>query len=45
VGGDVAAARRWTLVAGAKYNPFLYKADTPEPLSARQQVYAAGVRF
>ena len=45
VEGDVAVARRWTLVAGAKYNPFLYKADTPEPLSARQQVYAAGVRF
>ena len=45
VEGDVAVARQWTLVAGAKYNPFLFKADTPEPLSARQQLYAAGVRF
>ena len=45
VEGDVAVARQWTLTAGAKYNPFLYKADTPEPLSARQQLYAAGVRF
>ena len=43
--GDVAVARQWTLTAGAKYNPFLFKADTPEPLSARQQLYAAGVRF
>ena len=43
VEGDVAVARQWTLTAGAKYNPFLYKADTPEPLSARQQLYAAGV--
>ena len=42
--GDVAVGRQWTFVAGAKYNPFLYKADT-EPLSARQQLYAAGVRF
>ena len=45
VEGDVAVARQWTLTAGAKYNPFLFKADTPEPLSARQQLYAAGVRF
>ena len=42
VEGDVAVARQWTLTAGAKYNPFLYKADTPEPLSARQQLYAPG---
>ena len=42
VEGDVAVARQWTLTAGAKYNPFLFKADTPEPLSARQQLYAAG---
>ena len=45
VEGDLAVGRRWTLTAGAKYNPFLYKADTPEPLSARQRLYAAGVRF
>ena len=35
VEGDLAVARRWTLVAGAKYNPYLFRSDTPEPLSAR----------
>ena len=45
VEGDLAVSRQWTLTANAKYNPFLYKEDTPEPLSARQRLYAAGVRF
>ena len=45
VEGDLAVGRQWTLTAGAKYNPFLFKEDTPEPLSARQRLYAAGVRF
>lgn len=42
--GDVAVGRRWTLTAGAKYNPFLFRQDT-EPVSARQRAFGAGVRF
>ena len=42
--GDVAVGRRWTLTAGAKYNPFLFRPDT-EPVSARQRAFGAGVRF
>ena len=44
VEGEMAVERRWTLVAGAKYNPFLFKADE-EPVSARQRLVAAGMRF
>ncbi len=44
VEGDLAVGRRWTLVAGAKYNPYLFRPDT-EPLSARQRLVAAGARF
>ncbi|MBQ3766584.1 MAG: DUF3575 domain-containing protein [Bacteroidales bacterium] len=44
VEGDMAVGRRITLVAGAKYNPYLFNADE-EPLSARQRLVAAGVRF
>ena len=44
--GDVAVARQWTLVAGAKYNPFLYKADTPNRCrpgsNSMPQAYAIG---
>ena len=42
--GDVAVGRRWTLTAGAKYNPFLFRPDS-EPVSARQRLFGAGVRF
>ncbi|MBR1705301.1 MAG: DUF3575 domain-containing protein [Bacteroidales bacterium] len=42
--GSASVARRWTLVAAARYNPFLYQAEEG-PVSARQQVYAAGVRY
>ena len=45
VEGDLAVARQWTVVAGTKYNPYLFRDDTPEPLSARQRLYAAGLRF
>ena len=44
VEGSIAVGRQWSMVAEAKYNPFLFQRDG-EPLSARQQVYAAGVRF
>ena len=44
VEGDMAVARRWTVLAGAKYNPFLFRSGS-EPLSARQRVVATGVRF
>ncbi len=42
---SAAIARRWSIHAGIKYNPFLFKAETPDPLSARQQLYRAGVRY
>ena len=45
VEGDLAVARRWTLIAGAKYNPYLFRSETPEPLSARQRLVSAGMRF
>ncbi|MBO4633977.1 MAG: DUF3575 domain-containing protein [Bacteroidales bacterium] len=42
--GSVAAGQHWSITAVAKYNPFLFQKDG-EPLSARQRVYGAGVRF
>ena len=42
--GSVATGKHWSVTAVAKYNPFLfYKGE--QPVSARQQVYGAGVRF
>ena len=37
-------ARRWTLVAGVKYNPFTW-GDDYKPLSDRQRSVEAGARF
>ena len=42
---SMAVARRWSLHAGAKYNPFLYHRRDGLPLTSRQQVYAVGARF
>ncbi|MBR6931760.1 MAG: DUF3575 domain-containing protein [Bacteroidales bacterium] len=42
---SAALSRRWSIDAGLKYNPFLFRAGTPEPVSARQQLYRAGVRY
>lgn len=45
VEGEVTTGRHWSLTAVAKYNPFLFKGKEGEPLSARQQLYGAGVRY
>lgn len=45
VEGGVAASRHWSLTAVAKYNPFLFQNREGEPVSARQQLYGAGVRY
>lgn len=38
--------RHWSLVAGAKYNPFTFKQnDSAHQFQLRQQSYAFGVRF
>ena len=42
--GAVAFDQHWSAVATAKLNPFLFKYKG-EPVSARQQVLAAGVRW
>ena len=42
---SMAVARRWSLHAGAKYNPFLYHKRDGQPLTARQQAYALGARY
>lgn len=42
--GSVATGRHWSVTAVAKYNPFMYwKGD--EPVSMKQQLYGAGVRY
>lgn len=39
-------SRRWSLVAGARYNPFTFrKGDPVRQFQLRQQSYAAGVRL
>ena len=41
-----ALSRHWSLVAGAKYNPFTFrKNDSTDQFQLRQQSYALGVRF
>lgn len=42
--GSLAAGQHWSVTAVAKYNPFLFEKNG-EPLSMRQQLYGAGVRF
>lgn len=39
-------SRRWSIVAGAKYNPFTFrKGDTENQFQLRQQSYSLGVRM
>lgn len=42
--GSVALDRHWSVEATAKYNPFQYTRGEA-PLSAKQQLYAAGTRY
>ena len=40
-----AVARRWSLVAGARYNPFTFRKGDPErQFQNRQQSYSVGMR-
>ena len=40
-----AVSRRWSLVAGARYNPFTFRAGDPErQFQSRQQSYSVGMR-
>ena len=39
-------SRRWSIMAGVRYNPFTFRADDPQnQFQLRQQSYAAGVRL
>ena len=39
-------SRRWSLMAGVRYNPFTFRADDPQnQFQLRQQSYAAGARL
>ena len=41
-----AFARKWSLVAGARYNPFTFRKNDPQrQFQLRQQSYALGARF
>ena len=41
-----AVSRRWSLVAGARYNPFTFRAGDPErQFQSRQQSYSVGMRL
>lgn len=43
---SVAVSRHWSLVAGAKYNPFTFnESDLEEQFQYRQQTYSVGVRL
>ena len=42
---DYAISRRWTLLAGAKYNPFTYKSGTPAQFQLRQAEVHLGTRY
>ena len=45
VDGSYAFSRRWSLVAGARYNPFTFrKGDPDRQFQSRQQSYAVGMR-
>ena len=44
--GSYAVSRRWSLTAGARYNPFTFrKADPARQFQFRQQSYALGARM
>ena len=39
-------SRRWSIMAGVRYNPFTFRADDPQnQFQLRQQSYAAGARL
>lgn len=42
--GMLSVGKQWSVGAGVKYNPFLYREDTA-PLSARQRLFSLGTRF
>lgn len=45
VDASYAVARRWSLVAGARYNPFTFRKGDPErQFQNRQQSYSVGMR-
>lgn len=46
VDASYAASRHWSIVAGARYNPFTFNADNPDrQFQYRQQSYAVGARW
>lgn len=46
VDASYSVSRHWSVVAGARYNPFTYNAGDPgRQFQMRQQSYAAGVRL
>lgn len=46
VEGSVSLSRRWSLTAGARYNPFTYRKNDPQrQFQLRQQSYALGARL
>lgn len=46
VDASYAIARRWSLTAGARYNPFTFNAGDPEKqFQYRQQTYSVGMRL
>ena len=43
---SISVARQWTINAGVKYNPFMFKAgEDNHDVSNRQRLFAAGARF
>lgn len=45
IDASYAVARRWSLIAGARYNPFTYRKGDPEKqFQYRQQSYSVGMR-
>lgn len=46
VEGSYSVSRRWSITAGARYNPFTYRKGDPErQFQLRQQSYAIGARL
>lgn len=46
VDASYAVSRRWSLVAGARYNPFTFRKGDPErQFQSRQQSYSVGMRM
>lgn len=46
IDASYAVSRRWSLVAGARYNPFTFrKGDPDRQFQSRQQSYAVGMRL